>query len=436
MMEASPIGYVLKRFPRLSETFILNEIRALERLGVPLHIFSLLRPEGTLVHPAVADVRAPVTYLPERWFERLRAIVGAHAAVAWASPLRYGQALAMSLFWALRSHRPLSVMKQFARSGYVALGCRRHGVRHVHAHFAHGPSTVARLASIMLNIPFSFTTHAKDLYLTPPVTMRRRIGHARFVITCTAHNVEYLRDILAPADREKVHLVYHGIDVSEFPYPPGAGAAQAGGHPSDADTPLILAVARMVPKKGLADLIAACRALSDRKIGFRCVIIGDGPLRDKLLAEIRRLDLEDVVAVPGAIAHDKLVALYGRARVFALSPHVADDGDRDGIPNVLLEAMAAGVPVVTTSISGIPELIDDGRTGRLVPPRNPSALADAIAGVLNDPISAGAVAAAARRHIESNFSCWETTKAVQALLENGQVRGTAADVAQLATAGR
>ena len=416
--ESQPIGYVLKRYPRLSETFILNEIRAMERLGTKLHIFSLMRVEGSLVHPTVDEVQAPVTYFPARWLWAAFAVVKAHAEMAVWAPSRYLHSVLLALWWSVRSRRPLSVWKQFLRSGYVASGCREHNIRHLHAHFANAPATVARLAGVMGNIPYSFTTHAKDLYLTPKKVMRRRISSAKFVLTCTRHNLQYLRSFARPEDLSKIHLVYHGIDLAEFTLPPTAGEIGVNGG-NDGDAPLVLSVGRLVPKKGMADLISAFHLLMRRGVRFRSVIVGEGPLREQLEAQIGEQGLRDRVMLAGAMAHDRLVGLYEQASVFALAPHITQDGDRDGIPNVLAEAMAARVPVVSTSVSGIPELVEDGRTGLLVHPRDPEALADAMERLLGNPALRQKLALAARRRIEGGFECWETAKALQKLLPIG-----------------
>ncbi|MDE2088919.1 MAG: glycosyltransferase [Gammaproteobacteria bacterium] len=409
-MHAQPrtLGYILKRYPRLSETFILNEIRALERLGVGLHIFSLLPPDPAPLHPALKEVRAPVTYLPERWREKIPAVVGAHAAMARVAPWRYLRATGLALWWSRRVWRVFSVWKQFLRAGYIADQCRRCDIRYLHAHFANAPAAVAELVSVMLGIPYSFTTHAKDLYLTPKRVLRHRVAAAAFIATCTRYNRDYLRGFLPEQDQDKVHLIYHGIDLCAFDSRPDQ--VRAGNSPA-----LILSVGRLVPKKGMADLIAACGVLHGRGIEFRCEIVGAGPLRGALQAEIERRGLQGIVTLRGAMAHDRLIELYRRADVFALSPHVTEDGDRDGIPNVLAEAMAAGVPVVTTSVSGIPELIEDGRTGLLVEPRNPAALADALQRLLRDPALGRTLTAAARRRLEQEFDCWETARALRAL---------------------
>jgi predicted glycosyltransferase/glycosyltransferase involved in cell wall biosynthesis len=422
------IGYMLKRYPRLSETFILNEMRALERLGTHLHVFSLMRPEEALSNPAVMELHAPVTYLPETLTAKIRAVARAHATMAWTVPGRYLQAAGLALWWSLQSRRPLSICKQFLRSGFMAVACREQHIRHLHAHFANAPAIVARLVSVMRDIPYSFSTHAKDLYLIRQKAMRQRIGSASFVLTCTRHNVEYLQSFLPQREWHKIHLVYHGIDLAEFPFLADNGKATTSAAavepviPIEVSVPLILSVGRLVPKKGLNDLISACQLMKARGLNFRCAIVGEGPLRGELEGQISQLGLEDTVALLGAMAHDRLVSFYGQASIFALCPRVMEDGDRDGIPNVLAEAMAAGLPVVSTRVSGIPELVEDRRTGLLVGSKNPAALADAVETLLKDPDKRQSLVVAARRKVENSFECWETTKAVQTLLQVGASR--------------
>ncbi|OBS10545.1 glycosyltransferase family 4 protein [Acidihalobacter prosperus] len=403
-----PIGYILKRYPRLSETFILNEIRALERLGTRLTLFSLLRPEETHFHPTVNEVRSPVHYLPASWLRKAAVVAGAHLSAAAAAPLRYLHALGLASWWAIRTRHPISVGKQFLRAGFVAHHSRRAGIQHLHAHFANAPATVARLAAVMCGITYSFTTHAKDLYLSPARVISRRVRSASFVLTCTQHNVDYLRGFLPPEDHAKVHLVYHGIDLSAFP--PVAPSASQG------ERPLILSVGRLVPKKGMSDLIEACRLLRDRGVPFRCAIVGQGPLRDDLERRVGELQLGSEVEFLGAMAHDRLIRLYGEAAMFALACHVTEDGDRDGIPNVIVEAMATGLPVVSTQVSGIPELVDHGRNGILVSPRDSIAMADALQRLLEQPALRNRIGQAARNSIEGRFECWETAKEVRSLL--------------------
>jgi glycosyltransferase involved in cell wall biosynthesis len=184
-------------------------------------------------------------------------------------------------------------------------------------------------------------------------------------------------------------------------------------------SPIILSVGRLVPKKGMGCLIAACGHLRDRGMAFRCQIVGGGPLRDELQAQIDGLGLAGTVTLLGAMTHDKLVNIYGRATVFALVPQIAEDGDRDGIPNVLVEAMAAGLPVVSTPVSGIPELVEHTRTGWLVPPNHPDAVADTLEHLLRDGKARQHVSVAARQHVTERFECWRLTKAIHALLLEG-----------------
>ena len=406
----APVAYVLKRYPRLTETFILNEIRAMERLGEELRIFSLLPPEPPPHHPTVAQIRAPVHAPPERWLAKARTAARAHAALLASSPLRYAAAVGVALSRTFSSRRPVSLWRQFARAGVVADTCRREGVRHIHAHFANAPTTVAHFAHRMSGIPFSFTAHAKDIYLARPGFLRKQLMAARFVATCTDYNAQYLRRIAPRLDPRRVRLVYHGIDLQTF----AASAPQS--QPVVGRRARILAVGRLVPKKGHEDLIAACAALRDWGVEFDCEIVGSGPLRDALAAEVRRHDLADRVVLSGAMTHRELIDRYRGAELFVLAPRIADDGDRDGIPNVIAEAMAVGVPVVATDVSGIPELVRHEQTGLLAPSRDPTALAAAMLRLLQDRVLARELARRARALLARQFDLWETTRELHALM--------------------
>jgi glycosyltransferase involved in cell wall biosynthesis len=294
------------------------------------------------------------------------------------------------------------------RAGFVADRCAKAGVGLIHAHFANSPGTVAWFASRMSGIPFSFTAHAKDLYLTAPRSLCRRARDASFIATCTGHNVEYLRSILPERDHDKVHLAYHGVDLVRFgkrsaPPPAGNGV-------------FILSVGRLVPKKGHDDLIDALAILAGKGVPFRCEIVGGGPLHDELQERIDRLGLSGQVTLVGAKAQVDLIEYYRRADIFALAPRVVANGDRDGIPNVLAEAMAIGVPVVGTAVSGIPELIRNGESGLLVEPNAPGEMAAALARLVEDPALRERLACGARAALERNFDCLKTTRELRRLM--------------------
>jgi glycosyltransferase involved in cell wall biosynthesis len=247
---------------------------------------------------------------------------------------------------------------------------------HLHVHWAHAPATVAFLAHRIAGIPWSLTTHAKDLYTLPASDIADRCGQAIFVATCTAANARYLTDVIGvPPD--KVTLCRHGVRLDRFDS--GRRSPQAG---------RILSIGRLVPKKGFPVLIHACAFLRQRGVDFHLDLVGDGLIADELKGLVVECGLTGNVTFHGARPQPELVAFYEQATVFALAPAVQANGDRDGIPNVILEAMACGTPVVTAAISGIPEVVVDNETGLLVPPDDPSALADALERLLSDPAEA------------------------------------------------
>jgi len=249
----------------------------------------------------------------------------------------------------------------------------------------------------LTGIPYSFTAHAKDIYVkTSPELLRDEAQAAEAVVTCTEYNRRYMSAQIGPAGARKLHCIYHGLDLSPFKFSCRRALAS--------EPMVILSVARLVEKKGLRDLIAAADILRQRDRRFQVEIVGDGPLRQSLEAQVRRLALDDRVKFSGPLPHDELCRVYQRASLFALPCVVAADGDRDGIPNVLLEAMASGIPVVSTPVSGIPEVINSESEGLLVPPNNPASLAEALDRLLHSAELRERLALAARAKIEACFS--------------------------------
>jgi len=470
------VGYVLKGYPRISELFIASEIWRLEQLGLPLRLFVLKPADETVHHPVVDKIDATPSYLPEttslsgvgvrQWLrENFTSFRPALGRVARRRPLRTMRAAAAAAGQSVRAReglRPRSIyLKEFLQAADVADRLlQAKDVRHLHAHFAHGTTTVTWLASMMTGLPFSFTGHAKDIYresLNPAGLLRRKMRAASFVVTCTGANQEHLREVEPTAE---VHLVYHGLNADfaallptaptaptgptaeavPVPVPAAAAAGPVDTAPAELAwgraavaagtatlatdpglTPLrIVAVGRMVPKKGFDVLVDAVADLTARGVELELVIAGeDGPDA----ATIRRLAAErcpDAVQFTGPLSQCELLALYRGADVFALACRVDADGDRDGIPNVMVEAMAAGLPVVSTAVSGIPELVRDGENGLLVPPEDPRALASALLRLATDLPLRERLAAAGRETVAERFDGDVLARRMAGLFRGGQ----------------
>jgi glycosyltransferase involved in cell wall biosynthesis len=388
------IAYIVKAWPRLSETFILNEIISLEQRGVRIHIFSVREPDAGPSHSKVPQVRAKVTYLAfgPHW----KQVVPANLRLLCRRPGQYLRVLLQAITMMVIRHRRFAPPWHFFEAAYLVDILSREPVGHLHAHFASTPTLVALYAHRLSGIPYTFTAHAKDIYVSDPYTFRTKLEEARAVVTCTQYNREFLSTQYGPLCDGKLHSIYHGLDVSQFNFQLPTKINSGG--------PTILSVARLVEKKGMGDLIAAADILRRRGRVFHVEIIGSGPQREVLKDQAKQLGLADRIRLPGAQAHDVVCLAYQRASVFVLPCVIASNGDRDGIPNVLLEAMASGVPVVSTSVSGIPELIESGLDGLLVPPNDPAALAEAIDKLLASQELRESLARAARAKIESSFS--------------------------------
>src|SRR5256712_4431398 len=342
--QSPTVGYIVSAWPRLSETFILNEVLAVERSGGSLRIFSIKDSDGEPVHARVAQVRARVHYLSVGgcWKSALQA----NLRLFFRQPGRYCRALLQAL-----RYRRWGVLQRFFQAGYLAHELSREPVAHLHAHFVHAPTLVAMFTHELTDIPYTFTAHAKDIYVeTPPELLRAEAHRAQAVITCTEYNRQYLSTQIGPASDGKLHCIYHGLDLSQFQF--------AWPRVSDAGPPVILSVARLVEKKGLSDLIVAAGILRGRGRSFQVEIIGDGPQHQALENQVTQLGLSDRVKLLGVQTYDMVCLAYQRASIFTLPCVVSADCDRDGLPNVLLAALGNGVPVVSKPASWIPELIE------------------------------------------------------------------------------
>ncbi|HET6561471.1 MAG TPA: glycosyltransferase [Marmoricola sp.] len=398
---AQRVIYIVRSWPRLSQTFVLNEVLALERRGLELAIFSLVHSDDDLVHGQVADVRAPVEYVEDARVGPLARRLRPHLAQLRRTPVHYVRSLVTC--W----RRPELV------AGYgeaSALECFDMAVRvsdalaempadgstpvHVHAHFAHDPALVGMIVARLAGLPFTFTAHARDLIQISVEALAARASAAKAIVTCCALNADYLDSALPTPGRPPVLVIHHGVDLRRF---------EPMTVDSPADTPTLVSVGRLVEKKGFEDLLRALRAAKDSGRRFRCEIYGDGPEGETLVALCASLGLSEDVTFLGAKDTDDIAAALRRADLFVLSPRVAADGDRDGIPNVLVEAMASGLPVVTTTAGGIAELVQHEVNGLLAQPGDVAGIAGLLCDLIDDDERRRRFGVAARAAIEGSY---------------------------------
>jgi glycosyltransferase involved in cell wall biosynthesis len=389
------IGVVLKGYPRLSETFIAQELLELERAGFGLRIISLRHPTEKTTHPIHREIRAPVLYLPEYLLhEPLR------VWRAWRAARRlpgYSAARRVFLRDLCRDPSP-SRIRRFGQGRVIATGAPP-ALAMLYAHFIHTPSSAARYAALMTGLPFAISAHAKDIWTTPAWELAEKLADCRWCVTCTrAGHAELTRHAAAAAP--KVALVYHGIDLERFPPAPTRSARRGDA----AAAPVhILAVGRAVAKKGLDTLIRAL-ALLPPDFHWHFTHIGDGPLKRQLAELARSLGLADRCRFAGALPQQDVRAAYRDADLFALPCRVDASGDRDGLPNVIVEALSQGLAVISTPVSGIPELVEDGINGCVVPAEQPQALADALLALGRDHERRERLGAAGQRRVHAQFS--------------------------------
>lgn len=392
------LAVLVKTWPKLSETFILEEVLALERQGRLLQLHALEPTRDTTRHPAVDRVQAPVAWVPPA--SAVGRLLVAHLGLLARSPWRWLQTL--------RRARQLGAegLRNFWRAGGLAAALRRDGVPHLHVHFIAVTADIGALAAQLVGIAHSISAHAKDIYLSRPEDLARRLAAAAFTVSCTEANCRALRDA---APQARVQRLYHGIDAASF-------------HPSlrrrVEGPPRLLAVGRLVTKKGFDTLLAACALLARRGLDWRLDIVGYGAQLAALQAQAASLGLCGRVTFTGALARQQVVAHYAQASVVVMPSRIDADGDRDGIPNVLLEAMAMGLPVVATRVSGIPELISHGHDGLLVPPDDAPALAEAIAALLAHPARAALLGQVARATVTERFDNDRNLRLLSRLLED------------------
>jgi len=391
----TPVAFVLKGYPRLSETFIAQEIHGLERRGLDIRIVSLRRPREALRHPVHEAIRAPVLYLPEYLHD-----APLRVGRAWGRARRLpGYGAARGAF--LRDLRRDPTRGRLRRFGQaLVLAAEAEGdIGRLHAHFLHAPASVARYAALLRGLPWSCSAHAKDIWTTPAWEAREKLAALDWLVTCTAHGRAHLARLAAEPAR--VALCYHGLDLARFPPSEGPRPPRDGGDP--ADPVVLLSVGRAVAKKG-HDVLLRALARLPAELHWRLVHIGDGEALQGLKAMADELGLAARIDWLGARPQPAVLAHYRRADLFVLASRIAADGDRDGLPNVLLEAQSQGLACVATTVSGIPELIAHGETGVLVPPDDPAALADALTALMSAPARREALGRAGATRVRREFA--------------------------------
>ncbi len=372
----SALAVVVKGYPRLSETFIAQEIRNLELSGIEITLFSLRHPTDKQTHPVNDEIVARVNYLPEYLYQQPGRVFR-----AWrATRKNHGFKQALQIFLKdLKRELSFNRVRRFGQAMVLAAELPRQ-ISSLYAHFLHTPGSVARYAAIINSIPWACSAHAKDIYTIPDWEVREKLKDCRWLTTCTRSNVEFLRSLSdTPA---KIILNYHGLDLQRFAGPAQAHSARDG---SERDAPVvILSVGRAVEKKGYRGLLDAL-ALLDESLHWKLIHIGGGPLLSDLNRHAMEVGIEPHIKWLGAQTQQVVLDHYRSSDLFALNCCIDQHDDRDGLPNVMVEAQSQSLPVVSTAISGIPELIRHGENGLLVQPGGNQPLAEALSKLITNP---------------------------------------------------
>ena len=407
------VVYILRSFPRLSQTFVLNELLALEALGIDITVIALVRADEKLTHEGVDHLRADVVFLDELHAQRQHRLC-LYLRFLRHRPLRFLRAAARLAFdrnatWGYHGITRRQAFDLGVRSA-TTLGLHRsHNVGRLHAHFAHDPALLALVVSDLSGVPFSFTGHARDLVQISPRALGARVAAATAVLTCCQINADLITAASGGTHGHKVHVIRHGVDVEAFaPLSDPSRRRRRG----------IVSVGRLIDKKGFDVLIDAVALVVGWGVDVHLTIVGEGPDRPVLAARIASGGLADHVTLAGECTQAEMQRLLPTFDVFALTPCVGRDGDRDGLPTVLVEAMACGLPVVTTDVAGIPDLVEQQVNGFMCPPLQPLPVADALRLLLTDEHRRRRMGAAARASVLAGFDAKITSRLVADLLND------------------
>jgi glycosyltransferase involved in cell wall biosynthesis len=392
------IGFVLKGYPRISETFIAQEMQLLEERGFDIEIYALRGAREVLRQPVHSKIKAKIFYPPEMsaclyfvaWLGFFKALL--------ANPRSVYRAIIHALTRNTLKGKRKAFSQLFRASWlYWKRNIGPEGeISHLHSHFVHSPTEMTFYLSLISGATYSISAHAKDIYTSNANEIYERVSSAKFLMTCTNYNWKKIREIVGPQQEAKVFEVYHGVNLKSFErktiFP-------------DVPNPLLLTVARIVEKKGYPDVLRALKILEQQNIMLNYEIYGDGEDREVVEKFIESLNLKDRVKVFGTVAQPEVLKAYERAGVFVLGSKETDSGDRDGIPNSMAEAMSMELPVVATNVSGIPELLENGKNGLMVNPGRPEEIAEAIKRILQEPGLGKKLGEEARRKVTTVFDC-------------------------------
>ncbi len=388
------ILFILKGYPRLSETFIAQELLGLERAGLRFRILSMRHPTDTRVHPVHREINSPVSYLPEYLHDDPIRVLKA----AFRCFTRPGLIRVLRQFFSDFRREPTRNRLRRLGQAFVIAAEATPDVTQLHAHFIHTPASVTFYAATLLGLPWSCSAHAKDIWTTPEIELRAKLADAAWIVTCTRSGADYLSALAPP--QKPVELIYHGLDLDRFR---GLNLPRSARNGLDPSNPVqLLAVGRAVEKKGF-DLLLAALALLPNDLHWRFTHIGGGDRLAALRQQAEQLGLSGKISWLGAQPQEEVLAAYRAADLFVLPCRIADDGDRDGLPNVLMEAQSQSLTCLSTTVSGVPELVTDGETGLLVPPEDVDSLAEALKALILDPERRYKLGKAAERRVRSKF---------------------------------
>ena len=408
MSSRKRVAVVLKGYPRLSETFIAQEILELERAGFDISIISLRHPTDKHTHPVHAEIKAPKHYLPEYIYQELFRVWW--AKINCTLKIRFWKTLPVFFKDFIRDPSA----NRIRRWGQAMVLAHEYAddCDHIYAHFLHTPCSVARYAALISGKSFSISAHAKDIWTSPEWEIQEKLEDCDWLVTCTEGGADYLAQ-LAPKGR--VHLVYHGLDLSRFPSPERTASKNDGS--SKNKSVKLVTVGRAVAKKGIDTLIHALANLPD-ELHWHWTHIGGGPLKKDLENLVAELGIQERCDFKGALPQSEVLETYIKSDLFILPSRIDETGDRDGLPNVIVEAQSQKMAVISTNISGIPELIQNDNNGILIQPDKIDDLAKAIEKLCRDPKTRDQMGKAGEEKVRSQFSHKQTIGDIVSLLNH------------------